>query len=104
MARLVVACHYPVAVPPEYQREFARKPLVNATDRASWLATIGPHLYCCGHVHAAWAYQPDESRPALPERRRALAARQDGPAPARLPGDHCSKMATSAVNAPLLDG
>ena len=23
-----------------------------------WLAGIGPHLYCCGHVHAAWAFQP----------------------------------------------
>ncbi len=25
---------------------------------ASWLATIGPHLFCCGHVHAAWAFLP----------------------------------------------
>ena len=29
---------------------------------ASWLAGIGPHIYCCGHVHAAWAFQP----PSLP--------------------------------------
>ncbi len=27
-------------------------------DVAQWLAGIGPHLYCCGHVHAAWAFRP----------------------------------------------
>ena len=31
----------------------------NAEDVARWLAGIGPHLYCCGHVHAAWAFVPD---------------------------------------------
>jgi 3',5'-cyclic AMP phosphodiesterase CpdA len=59
VTRLVIACHYPVAAPPEYQREFARKPMVNALEVARWLGTIGPHLFCCGHVHAVWAYQPD---------------------------------------------
>ncbi len=29
----------------------------------AWLATIGRHLYCCGHVHAAWAFSP----PGLPD-------------------------------------
>jgi hypothetical protein len=29
---------------------------------ADWLATLGAHLYCCGHVHSAWAFVP----PALP--------------------------------------
>jgi 3',5'-cyclic AMP phosphodiesterase CpdA len=61
--RLIVACHYPVLAPPEYQRELARKRLVNAERLLSWLPTIGPHLYCCGHVHAAWAFRP----PAIPD-------------------------------------
>jgi hypothetical protein len=56
--RLVIACHYPVAVPLEHRREFARKPLVNAAEVGQWLSTIGPHLFCCGHVHAVWAHQP----------------------------------------------
>ncbi len=56
--RLVVACHYPVVVPAQYQREYAAKRLVNADALAEWLRTIGPHLYCCGHVHAAWAFEP----------------------------------------------
>src|SRR5207249_1001364 len=37
--------------------------LKNAADLRSWLAGIGPHLFCCGHVHAAWAFVP----PNLPE-------------------------------------
>jgi Calcineurin-like phosphoesterase len=57
---LVVACHYPVAAPPEYERKLARKPIVNATALVDWLRTIGPHIYCCGHVHAAWAFRPPE--------------------------------------------
>ncbi len=60
IGRLLVACHYPVAVPLEYRREYARKPLVDAARVASWLRAIGPHLFCSGHVHAAWAYRPDE--------------------------------------------
>jgi 3',5'-cyclic AMP phosphodiesterase CpdA len=59
VTRLVIACHYPVAAPAEHQREYARKPLVNAGEVGRWLRTIGPHLFCCGHVHAVWAYQPD---------------------------------------------
>lgn len=60
IARLLVACHYPVAVPEEHAREYAHKPLINRGELAEWLGSIGPHLYCCGHVHAPWAYQPDE--------------------------------------------
>jgi 3',5'-cyclic AMP phosphodiesterase CpdA len=60
IGRLLVACHYPVAVPLEYRREYARKPLVDAARVASWLRGIGPHLFCSGHVHAAWAYRPAE--------------------------------------------
>jgi 3',5'-cyclic AMP phosphodiesterase CpdA len=58
VSRLLVACHYPVAVPPDYRHEYAVKPMVNADEAGRWLATIGAHLYCCGHVHAAWVYQP----------------------------------------------
>jgi 3',5'-cyclic AMP phosphodiesterase CpdA len=62
ITRLVIACHYPVAAPPEFERQYARKPLVNAIEVGEWLLTIGPHLYCCGHVHAMWAFQP----PSIP--------------------------------------
>jgi hypothetical protein len=55
---LIVACHYPVAAPMRYRRELFRKRLDNERAIRSWLAGIGPHLYCCGHVHAAWAFQP----------------------------------------------
>jgi hypothetical protein len=59
---LIVACHYPVAAPVRYQRELFHKRMDNERAIRSWLVGIGPHLYCCGHVHAAWAFQP----PALP--------------------------------------
>lgn len=60
--RLIVACHYPVAAPARYERELRLKRLENDQAVGSWLTGIGPHLYCCGHVHAAWAFQP----PSLP--------------------------------------
>lgn len=56
--RLIVACHYPLAAPPPYERQLAFKRLKNAEEVAAWAGTIGPHLYCCGHVHAAWAFVP----------------------------------------------
>jgi 3',5'-cyclic AMP phosphodiesterase CpdA len=56
--RLIVACHYPVAVPDRYERDLASKRLLDARELRQWLATIGPHLYCCGHVHATWAHRP----------------------------------------------
>jgi 3',5'-cyclic AMP phosphodiesterase CpdA len=56
--RLIVACHYPVAVPQDYERDLAAKRMFNAAQLRQWLATIGPHLYCCGHIHAPWAYRP----------------------------------------------
>lgn len=58
--RLIVACHYPLAAPPHYARELAAKRLKNAPEVRDWLATIGRHVYCCGHVHAAWAFSPPE--------------------------------------------
>lgn len=59
-ARVIIACHYPVAVPDVWRRELAGKRLINAEEVRGWLEGIGPHLYCCGHVHAAWAFRPAE--------------------------------------------
>lgn len=56
--RLIVACHYPLAAPAPLDNELASKRLINAAEVSAWLASIGPHLYCCGHVHAAWAFAP----------------------------------------------
>jgi hypothetical protein len=58
LRRLMVACHYPVAAPLRYQRELFQKRINNDQEVIAWLAGIGPHLYCCGHVHAAWALRP----------------------------------------------
>src|SRR5207248_2753075 len=52
--RLIIACHYPVAAPPVYEAELAAKRMKNAEQVRDWLKDFGPHLYCCGHVHAAW--------------------------------------------------
>jgi 3',5'-cyclic AMP phosphodiesterase CpdA len=56
--RLIVACHYPLAAPPAHARNLAHKRMMNAPEVAAWLAGAGPHLYLCGHVHAAWAFRP----------------------------------------------
>jgi 3',5'-cyclic AMP phosphodiesterase CpdA len=63
--RLVVACHYPLDAPPAHLGELAVKRLINASALANWLSTIGPHLFCCGHVHAAWAFVPQAVRNQL---------------------------------------
>lgn len=60
--RLIVACHYPLDAPTAHRAELHPKRLLNAESVAEWLATVGPHLYCCGHVHRAWAFVP----PAIP--------------------------------------
>ncbi len=57
--RLIVANHYPIAAPSLHQSELAVKPLENAGGLIGWLREIGPHVYCCGHVHAAWAFTPE---------------------------------------------
>jgi 3',5'-cyclic AMP phosphodiesterase CpdA len=57
--RLIVANHYPVVAPKAYAGELAPKRLKNAEALGRWLATLVPHLYCCGHVHAAWAFVPE---------------------------------------------
>ena len=58
--RLIVACHYPIAAPGPYRSELHRKRMINAPEVAAWLRRLGPHLYCCGHIHAAWAFRPEE--------------------------------------------
>jgi 3',5'-cyclic AMP phosphodiesterase CpdA len=58
LRRLIVACHYPILAPAGYQRELEHKRLKNADEARAWASTIGPHLWCCGHVHAAWAFRP----------------------------------------------
>jgi 3',5'-cyclic AMP phosphodiesterase CpdA len=58
--RLIVACHYPVIAPASYRSELRKKRMVNADLVSDWLRSLGPHLYCCGHVHAAWAFRPEE--------------------------------------------
>ena len=58
--RLIVACHYPAVAPDRHRGELARKHMINAEAAKTWLATLGHHLYCCGHVHAAWAFVPAE--------------------------------------------
>lgn len=57
--RLIVACHYPLGAPDARgERELWSKRLENAEEVADWLRGVGPHVYCCGHVHQAWAYRP----------------------------------------------
>ena len=56
--RLIVACHYPLVAPANYAHELKPKRMRNADEVAAWLGGVGPHLYCCGHVHAAWAFVP----------------------------------------------
>lgn len=58
--RLVVGCHYPLTAPGAYERELIPKRMKNAVEVREWLAGLGPHIFCCGHVHAAWAYVPRE--------------------------------------------
>jgi 3',5'-cyclic AMP phosphodiesterase CpdA len=60
--RLIVACHYPLAAPPRHATELKHKRLINDHEVAEWLREIGLHVYCCGHVHSAWAFIP----PTLP--------------------------------------
>lgn len=61
--RWIIACHYPLDAPLAFRAELRPKRLLNADSVAQWLVTIGPHLYCCGHVHRAWAFAP----PAVPD-------------------------------------
>ena len=58
--RLIVACHI---------RWWPRRPTWTRAGRQAdeerrrgprLAGGVGPHLYCCGHVHAAWAYSPPD--------------------------------------------
>lgn len=60
--RLIVACHYPLAAPPIYEAELEAKKIKNVEEVRGFAAEIQPHVFCCGHVHAAWAFIP----PGLP--------------------------------------
>ncbi|MFO0910536.1 MAG: metallophosphoesterase [Isosphaeraceae bacterium] len=60
LRRLIVACHYPLAAPGHYAADLRKKRMVNADEVAGWLSGVGTHLYCCGHVHAAWVFAPHE--------------------------------------------
>ncbi|QEH34072.1 Calcineurin-like phosphoesterase superfamily domain protein [Aquisphaera giovannonii] len=57
--RLIVACHYPLHAPEAHRRELSGKRMINAGEVSAWLAGVGPHVYCCGHVHAAWSFRPE---------------------------------------------
>jgi len=59
-ARLIVACHYPIEAPEPFRGELHPKRMTNAREVGRMLSTIGPHLYCCGHVHRAWAFRPPD--------------------------------------------
>ena len=59
ITRLLVACHYPLEAPSTYRQDLAGKRLIHGESLGSWLSSLGPHLYCCGHVHAAWAFLPE---------------------------------------------
>ena len=56
--RLILASHYPAVAPTNYAGELHPKRMKNADEVIRWLEGVGPHLYCCGHVHAAWAFTP----------------------------------------------
>ncbi|OJW19629.1 MAG: hypothetical protein BGO49_14350 [Planctomycetales bacterium 71-10] len=56
--RLIVACHYPVDAPEGLRDDLEWKRLEDSHFLAEWLTALGPHLYCCGHVHRAWAFTP----------------------------------------------
>ncbi|MDR3621377.1 MAG: metallophosphoesterase [Paludisphaera borealis] len=58
--RLIVACHYPLDAPEPFRDELHPKRMTNAGEVGRWLSNVGPHLYCCGHVHRAWAFGPPE--------------------------------------------
>lgn len=57
--RLIVACHYPLDAPEQHRRDLEKKKMINAEVVRDWLAEVGPHLYCCGHIHSPWAFTPE---------------------------------------------
>jgi len=55
--RLLVACHYPVALPAGIVEGHGHG-LRGCKELQAFLAHWGPNLYCHGHVHASWAFCP----------------------------------------------
>jgi 3',5'-cyclic AMP phosphodiesterase CpdA len=59
LQRLLIACHYPAALPagiPDTRGHGLR----GSEHLRRFLARQAPHLYFHGHVHKAWAFAPDE--------------------------------------------
>ncbi len=55
--RLLVACHYPVALPAGIVEGHGHG-LRGIRELRDFLARRSPNLYCHGHVHANWAFSP----------------------------------------------
>ena len=55
--RLIVACHYPIALPAGIV-EGRGHGLRGARELQAFLARESPALYCHGHIHASWAFSP----------------------------------------------
>ena len=57
----LLACHYPVVVPPKVLHRSSHK-LTNETDLRDLLVEHKqPVIYCNGHIHRMWVYQPEEA-------------------------------------------
>ena len=54
--RTIIACHYPVDAPPSLAKQLHHKRILKAPPLIHWLSGLGPHLYCCGHLHKTWAF------------------------------------------------
>ncbi len=57
IARLIVACHYPIALPDGVRADRGHD-LRGKKNLQSFLAQLGPHLYCHGHIHTGWTFIP----------------------------------------------
>jgi 3',5'-cyclic AMP phosphodiesterase CpdA len=56
--RLLIACHYPVALPAGMQDSRGHG-LTGREHLRSFLARQAPHLYFHGHIHTPWSFTPD---------------------------------------------
>jgi 3',5'-cyclic AMP phosphodiesterase CpdA len=57
IARLIVACHYPVALPDGVKQDPGHT-LRGKEKLRAFLSQLGPLLYCHGHIHAGWTFTP----------------------------------------------
>jgi 3',5'-cyclic AMP phosphodiesterase CpdA len=55
--RLIVACHYPIALPDGTKADRLHG-LLGREILLSFLSQLGPHVYCHGHIHSGWAFTP----------------------------------------------